>query len=148
MNEITVVVKDETGSKSTTVNKKIPTTSSQAIEKVEPKSQAAKHSQKESQGLAVASMVAERTFSYVTSNIGKWTGNSRNQDAANNMSTVLHIGTAAMVNPYLALAVTALQIGTTAADAAYTNWSEGIKAQTRLTRAGYTSLNEVIGGRK
>lgn len=148
MNEITVTVKDETGSKSTTVNKKIPTTSSQATEKVEPKSEAAKHSKKESQGLAVASMVATRTFSYVTSNVGKWTGNSRNQDTANNISSVANIGIAMTVNPYLGLAVAAFQIGTTAADAAYTNWSEGIKAQTRLTRAGYTSLNEIIGGRK
>ena len=148
MNEITVVVKDETGSKSTTVNKKIPTTSSQATSRVEPKSESAKHSKQESQGLAVASMVATRTFSYVTSNVGKWTGNSRNQDTANNISTVMNVGVAAASNPWLGVAVVALQLGTTATDAIYTNWSEGLKAQTRLTRAGYTSLNEIIGGRK
>ena len=93
-------------------------------------------------------MVASRSFSYATSNVGKWTGNSRNQDTVNMIQQGVGIGAAAYINPWLAVAMVAIQIGTTAIDAAFTNNQETIKSNVRKLRAGYTENNQIIGGRK
>lgn len=147
MSEVKVIVQDET---STTTQRasKAPTTASQAGAKVDPKNSSAKENKKSGQGLAVASMLASRSLNYVTSNVGKWTGNSRNQEIVNTAKQAIGIGAAAYINPYLAIAMVGIQIGTTAADAAYTNYAEGLKANIRQLRAGYGENNKIIGGRK
>lgn len=147
MSEVKVIVKDET---STTTQRasKAPNTASQASAKVDPKNTSAKENKKSGQGMAVASMVASRTLNYTTSNVGKWTGNSRNQEIVNTIQQGIGIGAAAYINPYLALAMVAINVGTTAIDAAYTNWQETLKSNVRKLRAGYTPDDRIIGGRK
>lgn len=149
MSDVKVTVTDERGqTTSVTTTNKAPNTAQQAGAKADPKNNSAKENKKSSQGLAVASMVASRSFSYATSNVGKWTGNSRNQDTMNMIQQGVGIGAAAYINPYLAIAMVGIQIGTTAADAAWTNQQEAIKSNVRKLRAGYTSDDQIIGGRK
>lgn len=124
------------------------TTAQEVSEKLDAKNNIADRNKKGAQGMAIASVVASRTLSHTTSNIGKWTGNSRNQDTVNNIMQIGGIAAAAYINPWLALAVAAIQIGTTAADAAWTNNQEAIKSNVRKLRAGYTSDDQIIGGRK
>lgn len=149
MSDVKVIVKDERGqTTSETTTNKAPNTAQQAGAKADPKNNSAKENKKSSQGLAVASMVASRSFSYATSNVGKWTGNSRNQDTMNMIQQGVGIGAAAYINPWLAVAMVAIQIGTTAIDAAFTNGQETLKSNVRKLRAGYTENNQIIGGRK
>lgn len=148
MSDVKVIVKDERGNTTTTQTNKAPTTAKQAADKMDPQNESAKANKKSGQGLAVASMIASRTLSYTTSNVGKWTGNSRNQDTVNNVMQIGGIAAAAYVNPYLALAVAAIQVGTTAIDAAWTNKQETLKSNVRKLRAGYSADDKVIGGRK
>lgn len=124
------------------------TTAQEVSERLDTKNQVADRNKKGVQGMAIASMIASRTLSYTTSNIGKWTGNSRNQETVNNIMQVGGIAAAAYVNPYLALAVAAIQVGTTAIDAAWTNKQETLKSNVRKLRAGYSADDKIIGGRK
>lgn len=126
----------------------MPTTAQQASERMNVKNDIASNNELGVQGMAVASMVASRSLNYTTSNIGKWTGNSRNQEIVNTIQQGIGIGAAAYINPYLALAMVAINVGTTAIDASWTNWQEGIKSNVRKLRAGYTPDDKIIGGRK
>ena len=149
MSDVRVIVKDERGqTTSDTITNKSPTTSQQAGTKADPKNNSAKENKKSSQGLAIASMVASRTFNYATSNVGKWTGNTRNQETVNMIQQGVSLGAAAYINPYLALAMAAVQLGTTAFDTAWTNNQEILKSNVRKLRAGYTPNDKIIGGRK
>lgn len=126
----------------------MPTTAQQASERITVKNEVASNNELNVQGMAIASMVASRSLNYTTSNVGKWTGNSRNQEIVGNIQQVAGIGATAAINPYLALAMIAVNVGTTAIDAAVTNWQEGIKSNVRKLRAGYTPDDKIIGGRK
>lgn len=126
----------------------MPTTAQQASERITVKNEIASNNELNVQGMAIASMVASRSLNYTTSNVGKWTGNSRNQEIVGNIQQVAGIGATAAINPYLALAMIAVNVGTTAIDAAVTNWQEGIKSNVRKLRAGYTPDDKIIGGRK
>ena len=76
-------------------------------------------------GQMIALSVAKRSVSYVTSNIGKWSGNSRNQNAMNNISKVAGYGMALAVNPYLGMAAIAMDGITYALDYAWENkWNQ------------------------
>ena len=79
MSEITVRITDDTGATSTNRVSKAPKTAQKAAEQLDPKNEAAKQNKDNSTTIAVASLMASRAASYCTSNVGKWTGNSRNQ---------------------------------------------------------------------
>ena len=147
MADIKVIVKDETGQQSTKVSN-APTTSQEASAKLDPKNESSKQAKKDNKSLAVASMIGHRALSYATSNVGKWTGNHNNQAYVNAAQDAIGIGIAAYVNPYLAIAVVALKLGTTAIDTAYVNEQEQLKSKNRLLRGGYTDSGQVLGGRK
>ena len=147
MADIKVIVKDETGQQSTKVSN-APTTSQEASAKLDPKNESSKQAKKDNKSLAVASMIGQRALSYATSNVGKWTGNHNNQAYVNAAQDAIGIGIAAYVNPYLAIAVVALKLGTTAIDTAYVNEQEQLKSKNRLLRGGYTDSGQVLGGRK
>lgn len=147
MADIKVIVKDETGQQTTTLGN-TPTTSQEASAKLDPKNASSKQTKKTNKTLAVASMIGHRALSYTTSNVGKWTGNHNNQAYVNAAQEAVGIGIAAYVNPYLAIAVVAMKLGTTAIDSAYVNEQERLKSNNRLLRGGYTNSGEVLGGRK
>ena len=151
MSKLEIYIKGSNGKITTnesTIAVNAPTTAQQASERMNVKNDVASNNELGVQGMAVASMVASRSLNYTTSNIGKWTGNSRNQEVVNTIQQGIGIGAAAYINPYLALAMIAVNVGTTAIDAAVTNWQEGIKSNVRKLRAGYTPDDKIIGGRK
>ena len=81
MSEIKVTITDN-GTQSTTSKtiQQRANTTKEATEKLDPKNEASTQTKKDSQVMVVAGMVASRSFNYITSNVGKWTGNSRNQE--------------------------------------------------------------------
>lgn len=148
MSDIKVTVKDETNSTSVQRISSKPSTSQKASEKLDPKNEASDKAKKDNQGLAIATMVATRTFSYCTSNVNKWTGNSRNQQTVGKIQQGLSVATGFMVNPILGLSMAGCEIGTTAFNAAWDNRNENEKSKLKMLKAGYSDYNQVIGGRK
>ena len=149
MSEIKVTITDN-GTQSTTskaIQQKANTTK-EATEKLDPKNEASTQTKKDSQVMVVAGMVASRSFNYITSNVGKWTGNSRNQETVNNIRQVASLGASAVVSPWLTLAMAGMQLGTTAMDTSYQLKLDEINARGRRLRAGYSDDNTILGGRK
>ena len=151
MAKIEIYVKDEKGTASATSSLQTtlePTTPQQASQKIDVQNDISNQNKQDTQGVVIASMLASRTLSYATSNVGKWTGNSRNQDRVNKLQQAAGIGVTAMVSPVLAVATVGVQVGTTAFEAYATNRLEEQRADARRLRAGYSSDDRVLGGRK
>lgn len=149
MSEIKVTITDN-GTQSTTSKtiQQRANTTKEATEKLDPKNEASTQTKKDSQVMVVAGMVASRSFNYITSNVGKWTGNSRNQETVNNIRQVASLGASAVVSPWLTLAMAGMQLGTTAMDTSYQLKLDEINARGRRLRAGYSDDNTILGGRK
>lgn len=149
MSEIKVTITDN-GTQSTTSKtiQQRANTAKEATEKLDPKNEASTQSKKDSQVMVVAGMVASRSFNYITSNVGKWTGNSKNQETVNNIRQVASLGASAVVSPWLTLAMAGMQLGTTAIDTSYQLKLDEINARGRRLRAGYSDDNTILGGRK
>lgn len=150
MAEVKVTITDERGntsSVSTPTKQPTSKTPTQASKEASPQTPEAKESQIAQKGLAVASMVGSRAFNYTTSNIGKWSGNSRNQNTVNNIMSVVSIGAMAYVNVFLAAATVAVNVGTTALNNAYEQKWDRIKSNRRLEKAGYNDSKELVGRR-
>ena len=149
MSEIKVTITDN-GTQSTTSKtiQQRANTTKEAAEKLDPKNEASTQTKKDSQVMVVAGMVASRSFNYITSNVGKWTGNSRNQETVNNIRQVVSLGASAVVSPWLTLAMAGMQLGTTAMDTSYQLKLDEINARGRRLRAGYSDDNTILGGRK
>ena len=149
MSEIKVTITDN-GTQSTTSKtiQQRANTTKEATEKLDPKNEASTQTKKDSQVMVVAGMVASRSFNYITSNVGKWTGNSKNQETVNNIRQVASLGASAVVSPWLTLAMAGMQLGTTAMDTSYQLKLDEINARGRRLRAGYSDDNTILGGRK
>lgn len=149
MSEIKVTITDN-GTQSTTSKtiQQRANTTKEATEKLDPKNEASTQSKKDSQVMVVAGMVASRSFNYITSNVGKWTGNSRNQETVNNIRQAASLGASAVVSPWLTLAMAGMQLGTTAMDTSYQIKLDEVNARGRRLRAGYSDDNTILGGRK
>lgn len=121
MSQIKVTITDETNVNSDTIHSSSSTPVNTTINSKNGslKSKDVQQNQALSKGMAVASMVANQTFSYMTSNVGKWTGSSRMQTNINNAMQVVSIGAMAYVSWPVALASVAMSVGTTALDTAY-----------------------------
>ena len=145
--EIYITIEDNTGQPIQIGSAKESLTAQEAQNRISPSSATGIEGKQKSKGVAIAAMVAQRSFSYVTSNIGKWTGNSQNQQKVNNVMQVASLGMLAIINPYVAITSVALSLATTAIDEAYDRkWN--IKAVTQAqARAGYSSTDEVVGRR-
>lgn len=115
MAKIEVVIKDQTGQQNVSVPS-TPKAQGTTPQDMNKKTKQSKDNQKSAALSAVAVMGLSRTASYVTSNVGKWTANSRNQDTVNTAGKLVGYAAMAYVNPYLALAAVALDIGTSAID--------------------------------
>lgn len=149
MSEIKVTITDN-GTQSTTSKtiQQRANTTKEATEKLDPKNEASTQNKKDSQAMIVAGMVASRSFNYITSNVGKWTGNSRNQETFNNVRQVVSLGASAFVSPWITVAMAGVQLGTTAIDTSYQLKLDEVNARGRRLRAGYSDNNTILGGRK
>lgn len=148
MSEVKVRVTDETSSSTTTISNSKAMTAQKAANQLDPKNEAAKESKNNSTTIAVASMMASRALSYTATNVGKWTGNSRNQDKVNMLQQAIGTGMTAVVSPALAIASIGIQLGTTAFEISADNRLESQRSAARKLRAGYYNDDKVLGGRK
>lgn len=119
MSEIRVLITNKAGSSESIESSSTKVSSNIVDKNGKIKSKEVKESGKSSQALAVASMVASQSFNFMTSNVGKWTGSTKAQTTVNNAMQLVGLGAMAYINPYIALATAAINIGTTAIDTAY-----------------------------
>ena len=119
MSQIKVLITDETGSVSSISSSSSKPVSSTVNANGKVKSKEVKQNDDNSKSLAVATMIAQQTFNYMTSNIGKWTGSTRLQTGVNNAMQVFSIGAMAYVSPIVAVANVGINLATTAMDTAY-----------------------------
>lgn len=144
MAELKVIITDETSTEQVQINK--PNSNSSNSNSVKTPETAANKAA--SKGLVVASMIGQRAFGYITSNVGKWTGDSRNQTTVNNIMQVGSLAALAYVNPYIAVATAAINVATTAIDTSVEQKWDKRQTQQNLARAGYNSKNELVGRRR
>lgn len=87
--------------------------------------------------VAAGAMVAMRSVSYATSNVGKWTGNSRNQQVVNDVQKGLSYAMAFAANVYVGIATVAFDVGSTAINSAFDRyWQEKASEQARAKFGG------------
>jgi len=101
-----------------------------------PINESAKANKKASMLSTVSHLVAMRAVSYTTSNIGKWTGNTRAQNVINGAKTAVGYGIAFAVNPLLGAVTVGLDGVTTVLDYAYENKWQNIRSAQAQARAG------------
>ena len=120
MSQIRVTITDErSGQESVSGGATTTTTNGAVTSNKVIKDTKVKENANNSQALAIASMVASQSFSYMTSNVGKWTGSTQKQTAVNNAMQLVSIGAMAYINPALAVVNVGLNLATTAIDTAY-----------------------------
>ena len=84
--------------------------------------------------VAIATNVLQKSISYTTGNIGKWTGSEQTQNAVNNMQKAIGYGIAIYANPIMGSIALAFDIGTNAIDYAYEQNQREIKRQILFNR--------------
>jgi hypothetical protein len=149
MAEVKVIIQDNLGGNET-LTKKTPTlaSASNAQEIATADSKEVSTAKAGVKNLAIATMLAKQSANYITSNVGKWTGNSHNQAIVNNVQDMLGIGMLAVVNPAVAIASTAIRLTTAALDQSWENKEMQASSQRRLARAGFNNVGEAIGYRR
>ena len=113
---IDVVISDQTNKTSTNENGSVAVASANKTGVTET----GKENSSSVKATTIATLVATRAFNYMTSNVGKWTGSQHTQNNVNKVMQVGAIGMTALINPWMALITSAIQIGTTSLD----NWYE------------------------
>ena len=136
MSQIKVLITDETGGSSSVSSSSAKPVSSTINSNGKVKSKEVKQSDDNSKGLAVATMIAQQTFNYMTSNVGKWTGSTRKQTGVNNAMQVFSIGAMAYVSPVIAVANVGINLATTAMDTAYEQKWDAYSKEYARKRAG------------
>lgn len=137
MSQIKVVITDERGGQESVSGGATTTTTNGAVTSNKViKDTKVKENANNSQALAIASMVASQSFSYMTSNVGKWTGSTQKQTAVNNAMQLVSIGAMAYINPALAVVNVGLNLATTAIDTAYEQKWDSYSKDYARKRAG------------
>ena len=130
---IKVQITDDTGVQTISANGGVASNSNGNNKPLNPQ---AKENNKKSNASVVAKMMAMRSVSYATSNIGKWTGNASNQDMVNNMKTAVGYGIAFATNPLLGLAVVSMDAITTIADNVWEDRQDAVRVSQQRARVG------------
>lgn len=130
--EIKILVTDETKTNDN-LGTTTPQQASQDLSK--PTDEGVANASK-SKATMAAMMVGQQTLSYMTSNIGKWTGSKHTQTQINNASELIGLGIAFYVNPFVGAAMTAIKVGTTMADNFYEDRWEKISSDVKKKKAG------------
>lgn len=148
MSSIKVVIEDSTISGTNyQAQSSEPLTSLEASSKAMPVNNTSVNNTAKMKGIAIAAMVGQRSLSYLTSNVGKYTGDSRKQTMVNNITEGVSLAALAYVNPYIAVASVGIKIATTIADENYKRtWNER-EVNNARAKAGYSSANEITGRR-
>jgi hypothetical protein len=134
MSQIKILITDDRGNVESVSSNNSTSTINKSNGKIENDS--VKKNDKKSRNLAVASMVAKQSFNYMTNNIGKWTGSTRNQTSIDNAMQVFSIGALAYINPVLAIANVGVNIATTAVNAVYDQKWDRIQKEYNKVRIG------------
>lgn len=136
MSQIKVIITDETGGTDSVSSSSTKQTSTTISNNGSIKSKKVKESEKESKSLAVASMITNQTYNYMTSNVGKWTGSTQTQTQVNNINNVMQIvgiSTMSYVSPVVAIANVGINLATTAISTSYEQkWDSYQKEYNRL----------------
>ena len=147
-NEIYVKIVDETsGSKDNNAGVSESLTAQAQMRKQNPTSSETATNIKKTKAIAIASMIGARSLQYISSNVGKWMGDSRYQTAVNNIQQIVGIGATAIISWPVALAKVGMDIGTTALDTYIEQKWDKRRSNQNLARAGYNSILEFEGFR-
>ncbi len=122
-------------------------TTNKAMDSASPKSKEGEVAKKQMKGIATASMIASGAFNYMTSNVGKYTGNSHYQNVVNNIQQGINLVAMAFVNPYLAIGAVAVQGITYALDENFRRRQESVELGQARARAGYSNQSAVVSRR-
>lgn len=136
MSQIKVTITDETGSSSSVSSSSTTPVSSTVNANGKVKSKEVKQSDDNSKDLAVATMIAQQTFNYMTSNVGKWTGSTRIQTGVNNALQLVSIGAMFKISPVVAVANIGVNLATTAMNTAYEQRWDAYSKEYARKRAG------------
>lgn len=144
MSEIKVTITDERGSSKSITHSvsQVDSTKMNNPASSIPSTSEGKQNAKTSNNMVLAMLAAQKTASYVTSNIGKWTGNSHIQDNITNLQQTASLGRSALVSPALAIAEAAFNIGATAIDNSWELKRERYTSNQQKAKAG-----ELVGRR-
>ena len=128
---IKIIMKDETGSQSFSAGGNIDSKKQAALS-----TEQVKANEKQSSIAAAGVYVAMGTANYVTSNIGKYTGNKQLQANIDNAKKVAGYGTAFAANFWLGLAVIAVDGATSVANYNFERHWDEIRSSQAKARNG------------
>ena len=137
MSQVKVLITDDRGNGesvssvstqpvNTTINKKNGSVNSKDV----------KQNKALSKGIAVATMIGSQAFSYMTSNVGKWTGSTKSQTQINNALELVSIGAMAYASMPIALAYVGINLAKTAIDTGYEQRWDAYSKEEARKRAG------------
>lgn len=137
MSQVKVLITDDRGNGesvssvstqpvNTTINKKNGSINSKEVKDKKEKSKA----------MAVATMIGSQAFSYMTSNVGKWTGSTKSQTQINNALELVSIGAMAYASTPIALAYVGINLAKTAIDTGYEQRWDAYSKEEARKRAG------------
>lgn len=137
MSQVKVLITDDRGNGesvssvsaqpvNTTINKKNGSVNSKEVKDKKEKSKA----------MAVATMIGSQAFSYMTSNVGKWTGSTKSQTQINNALELVSIGAMAYASMPIALAYIGINLAKTAIDTGYEQKWDTLSKENARKRAG------------
>lgn len=136
MSQVKVTITDERSGSSSISSSSTKPVSSTVNANGKIKSKEVKQSDDNSKDLAVATMIAQQTFNYMTSNVGKWTGSTRIQTGVNNALQLVSIGAMFKVSPAVAVANIGVNLATTAMNTAYEQKWDSYSKEYARKRAG------------
>ena len=137
MSQVKVLITDDRGNGesvssvsaqpvTTTINKKNGSINSKEV----------KDKKEKSKVMAVATMIGSQAFSYMTSNVGKWTGSTKSQTQINNALELVSIGAMAYASMPIALAYIGINLAKTAIDTGYEQRWDAYSKEEARKRAG------------
>ena len=137
MSQVKVLITDDRGNGesvssvstqpvNTTINKKNGSVNSKEVKDKKEKSKA----------MAVATMIGSQAFSYMTSNVGKWTGSTKSQTQINNALELVSCGAMAYASMPIALAYVGINLAKTAIDTGYEQRWDAYSKEEARKRAG------------
>ena len=147
-NEIYVKIFDETSSNDNNSGTSESLTTQAMMRKKSPPSSETAGNVKKTKAIAIASMIGSRSLSYISSNVGKWSGNHRNQTTVNNIQQVASLAAMAVASWQIALVTATLSVATNAIDNYHEQKWDNIRAKQEQARAGYNSKGEIVGKRR
>lgn len=136
MSQVKVTITDERSGSSSISSSSTKPVSSTVNANGKIKSKEVKQSDDNSKDLVVATMIAQQTFNYMTSNVGKWTGSTRIQTGVNNALQLVSIGAMFKVSPAVAVANIGVNLATTAMNTAYEQRWDAYSKEYARKRAG------------